>query len=60
MFQSVQCKNVLQRVQLLVTVHLKWKQILHQVRQTYGKLYMSKMESMTIMNSHNIHLLSNV
>ena len=36
MFQSVQCKNVLWRVQLLVTVHLKWKQILHQVRQTYG------------------------
>ena len=37
MFQSVQCKNVVQRVQHLVTVYIKRRQIIHQVRQTYGK-----------------------
>ena len=37
MFQSVQCKNVVQRVQHLVTVDMKRGQIIHQVRQTYGK-----------------------
>ena len=36
-FQSVQCKNVLHRVQLLVTVYMKRRQIMHQVRHTYGK-----------------------
>ena len=35
MFQSVQCKNVLQGVQLLLTVYMKMRQIIHQVRQTW-------------------------
>ena len=38
MFQSVQCKNVLQRVQLPVIVYMKRRQIIHPVRHM-EKLY---------------------
>ena len=37
MFKLIQCKNVLQEVQLLWTVHIKWKETQHQLRETYEK-----------------------